>query len=151
MSVCSDPHQFFIYYIIRLKEKLSVVWEEWVERGGKRSSIGKWCFCLKCCRLPRAVESSSFLQSELPFSEAAKTQCYFGTVEMSLFASRQWFDSSGTALWDHWLILIIAHRKYIKDLYSSLSIFCYSSVMKQSGYINWQMHTWSMLLSFRNC
>lgn len=49
--------------------------------------------------------------------------------------------------WDHLLILIIACRKYIKDLYSSLNMFCCSSVMKHSGYINWQMHTWSMFLA----
>lgn len=32
------------------------------------------------------------------FGGSSDSERYFGTVEISLFALRQWFDSSGTAL-----------------------------------------------------
>lgn len=115
----------------------------------------EWWFHLRdvpgCHRLCRAA----FSKANFHFRGGSDSACSLGTVEMSRFALRQWLDPWSTphvfSDWDYLLQLIIAHRKYIKDLYSSLNIFCYSSVMKHSGYINWQMHTWGKLLSFRNC
>lgn len=65
VSICSYPHQFLAYNFIWFKEKLSVVWQEWIHRGGKRSSRGKWCFCLRdvagCLRLWRTAFSKANL------------------------------------------------------------------------------------------